>query len=118
MTSHTPVDALTRALAQSLESAESKGTTVAAQRKIFKESLKKLQPLRAAAQRIEIESLYNVGAWYSLFGYPPKLVAACADAGDRALFASSRHITALASLKQAWNQKYTVPRASRPFQTN
>ena len=99
----TPVDILTRELAQYLESAESKGTTKTTQKKRFKESLTRLQPLRAEADTKEIEGFYVVGAWYLLFGYPPKFPS-WAEPDDESVFAESRHIIALINLKRDWKK--------------
>ncbi|KAF9690397.1 hypothetical protein EKO04_011595 [Ascochyta lentis] len=109
MTTDTPVDALTRELAQYLESAETRGTSKTSQRKHFKDTLQRLQPLRAQALSAEIENLYNVGAWYLLFGYPPKFPS-WADANDARLFAASRHMSALTNLKKEWKQPDAAPK--------
>lgn len=99
MTTDTPVDALTRQIAAYLESAEAKGVSEATQRKHFREN--------AAASPAEIENLYNVGAWYLLFGYPPKFPA-YANQIDATLFTSSRHTAALTRLRNCWKQLDTV----------
>ncbi|KAH6613097.1 hypothetical protein C7974DRAFT_418186 [Boeremia exigua] len=109
MTTDTPVNALTRELAQYLESADVKGTSITAQRKRCKEIFQRLEPLRATALSAEIESLYNVGAWYQLFGYPPKFPS-WADPNDARVFAGSRLVSALTSLKKEWKQIDTVPK--------
>ncbi|KAJ8116647.1 hypothetical protein OPT61_g1979 [Boeremia exigua] len=109
MTSDTPVDALTRELARYLESAVAKGISKLTLTKHFKEKLAQLQPLRPSAQPVQIENLYNVGAWYLLFGYPPKFPP-YGDPADADLFSRSRHIIALTNLRRDWKQPDTIPR--------
>ncbi|KAJ4989577.1 hypothetical protein SVAN01_04954 [Stagonosporopsis vannaccii] len=118
----TTAEAITRELAQYLDRACAKGISMSTQRKHFKEKLQQLQPLRGEARAADIEGLYNVGAWYLLFGYPPKFPS-FGDAADARLFARSRHIVALTSLKTAWkrpdtiSQIRTVARDVIPFPT-
>jgi hypothetical protein len=60
-----------------------------------------------------MQSIFNVGAWYQLFGWPPKLPS-WAEPSDAQVFAGSRIVSALVNLHKEWKRADTVPKVRCP----
>ncbi|KAJ8118303.1 hypothetical protein OPT61_g680 [Boeremia exigua] len=95
------------------QSPESQTTRLRQAAKIFQDKLSQLEPLHAAARPDDIEGLYNVDAWYLVFGYPPVFPHENAVPGDAVIFTRSRHIVALTELAQLWTVEDSIPQVRK-----
>jgi hypothetical protein len=113
MKADTPANVLTRELAQYLDRADSQGISKKTQAQCFRDTLQRLEKLRPNARPAEIQRIFNVGAWYQLFGWPPKLPS-WAEPSDAQVFAGSRIVSALVNLHKDWKRADTLPKVRRP----
>jgi hypothetical protein len=113
MKADTPANVLTRELAQYLDRADSQGISKKTQAQCFRDTLQRLEKLRPNARPAEIQRIFNVGAWYQLFGWPPKLPS-WAEPSDAQVFAGSRIVSALVNLHKDWKRADTLPKVRCP----